>query len=205
MAYVELRTSESVSSRIRSGGSSSNARASSRIVSCPSGVSTSPLMLNAMATSSSPTGLGGSAARQPHGVARHVHPVDRTRPVREQRVRLADRRGEPPAVRAQDIAADLGVAAVHGLHARGVVDHGRDTPEVLLLLGADAGDVEQLRRDRAVEHDAPVTCDQLADPRVSAGDSGWLAQHPHASFDFSIPLTIETILSAGHPLKARIT
>ena len=53
VAYVELRTSDSVSTRIRSGWSSSNARASSRIVSRPSGVSTSPLMLNATATSSS--------------------------------------------------------------------------------------------------------------------------------------------------------
>ena len=43
-----------------SGGSSSNARASSRIVSRPSGVSTSPLTLKAIAHSSGAAGLGGA-------------------------------------------------------------------------------------------------------------------------------------------------
>ena len=53
VANVSSRTSDSVSSSIRSGGPSSNARASSRIISAPSGVSMSPLTLNATATSPS--------------------------------------------------------------------------------------------------------------------------------------------------------
>ena len=65
VAYVELRTSVSVSTRIRSGGSCSNARASSLTVSRPSGVSTSPLMLNATATSAArPASAAASRARR---------------------------------------------------------------------------------------------------------------------------------------------
>ena len=59
--------------------SCSNARASSRIVSRPSGVSTSPLMLNATATSSParPSAAASRASRTPR--RRDIHPVHRAR------------------------------------------------------------------------------------------------------------------------------
>src|ERR671921_529862 len=144
---MEGPTSESVSTRIRSGGSSSSGRLSRRIVSWPSGLSTSPLRLNA--TAHSPARPSASIASRTSPSPRRATSIQWTGPV------LAQRARQPPGVGGDHVAADLGVAAVHLAHLLGRLHERARAPEALVVSRDVAGAVE-LRSRAAVEHDATV-------------------------------------------------
>jgi hypothetical protein len=110
--------------------------------------------------------LGDRLAREPDALTRHVHPVDGAGRAPDPRAAVAQRRGQAPGVGRDDVAARLRVAAVHGTHVVGRVEDRAQTPEMLLALRAIAGDLDELGTGRAVQHHAPVTRDEVHDPRV---------------------------------------
>ena len=154
--------------RIRSGWSSSNARDSSRIVSRPSGVSTSPLMLNATATSSLAAGVPCGGPGEADGAPRHVHPVHRLRRIRQ----LGPRRGAAPSGRPQ-VLVEITSQPIStyrrctALTVVGGVQQRCQPPQVLLDLGPLAADLDQLGPGCAIEDHAPVGRDQAHQASVS--------------------------------------
>ena len=165
---MELRTSDSVSIRIRSGGSSSNTRAEQpdRLLAVGGvDIAVDAERDRALVAAAA---LVGSLSCESHALARDIHPVHRPRLAHKLWRAFPNGGRQAPGVRREHVAAGVHVAAVDLLDPRRIVDDRGYPPEVLLDLGPLARDVDQLGSDSAVEHDTAIGRDQVRDPPVAA-------------------------------------
>ncbi len=174
------RTSVIVSSRTRSGGSSSKTRGRSSSISLPRLAVDVAVDAEGERRVAGAAGLLDRLAPDAQAAPGDVHPVHRGR---ERGAGAAvELAGQPPRVRRDHVAAGVEVGAVDVADGVGLVDQRPRAPERLVLARRRVGpQAPELGGDAAVEHHAALPAEQLLEPSVGrARGSPRLRDRRHA-------------------------
>ena len=115
-----------------------------------------------------PLRFGGRLAGEPNSATREVHPVDRFTRLPQSGLAVPEGGRETPCVRADHVAPDLDVAAMHRLDVAWVFEDRGQAPQMLFELGPLAADADQLGAGGTVHDHRLVGRDQPREPLVAA-------------------------------------